>query len=142
MAKFTAYCADTESKDIMIRLIDKYPTLFGHIVPDQIGFVMNLKKKSSYPIKVRNVSYPNSIWNDNVYIVEVFQDCWATLEPKQRNLAVAQAMCNIHTDGFSETSKNYGKIIKPNISTFLEVFSMAGGIPNWLENASVSDPLQ
>lgn len=142
MAKFTAYCADTETKEIMEKLIKKYPVIFGHIVPDKIGFVMNLKNKSHIPIKVSSVKFPDAIWNDNVYTFVVFQDCWQTLESKQRNLAVAQAMCQIHPDGFAEQSQGYAKIVKPTITTFLEVFSMAGGVPNWLENASATDPLE
>jgi len=141
MAKFTAYCEDTEVKEIAAKLIEKYPTLYGHITPDKIGFVMDLKSKSHTPIKVKAVSFPDSIWNDNVYTFRVYQDCWSTLENKQRNLAVAQALCSLHVDGFSETATGYGKIIKPNINTYLEVFAMAGGVPNWLENNQAVDPL-
>jgi len=142
MAKYTAYCEDTEVKEIAVKLIEKFPTIFGHINVDKIGFVMDLKKKSSFPIKVNKVSFPNSIWNDNVYVFIIYNDCWATLEQKQRNLGVAQSLCSIHLDGFSETSTGYGKIIKPNINTYLEVFAMAGGVPNWLENVNAADPLQ
>jgi len=142
MAKFTAYTAETDSKEIALKLIETYPQLFGHVNAEKIGWIRNLKKASKIPIKVYKVSYPNSIWNDNVYIIEVFNDCWACLENNQKNLAVAQAMFSIHAEGFSENSQNYQKLVKPNISTYLEVFSLAGGVPNFLENASANDPLK
>lgn len=141
MAKYEAYCEDTEAKEIAKKLISKFPTLYGHINPDKIGFVMDLKKKSHTPIKVSSVKFPDSIWNDNVYTFIVYQDCWATLETKQRNLGVAQALCSIHQDGFSEQATGYGKLVKPNINTYLEIFAMAGGVPNWLENNQAVDPL-
>jgi len=141
MAKFTAFSAEPDAKEILIKLIDKYPTLYSHIDPEKIGFVRNLKKKSKIPIKVSNVTYPNSIWNDNIYVFEIFNDCWACLEPKQKNIAVAQAMCALHKDGFQETSNGYAKIIRPDITTYMEIFVLAGGVPNWLENASAIDPL-
>lgn len=142
MAKYAAYCEDTEAKEIAGRLIAKFPEIFGHIEAERIGFVMDLKKKSSVPIKVIPVRFPHSIWNDNVYIFVVYNDCWSTLEQKQRNLGVAEALCSIHKDGFAELSKGYGKTVRPEINTYLEVFAMAGGVPNWLDNVNAADPLE
>lgn len=133
---------ETDAKEIMVKLIAKYPTIFGHVEVDRIGFIRNLKKKSDLPTKLVAVKHPHDIWNDNTYILEIFGDCWGTLEQKQKNLAIAQVLCSIHSEGFSENSKNYGKTIKPNIVSYLEVFSLSGGIPNWLENPSALDPLE
>lgn len=141
MAKFTAYTAETDAKEIAAKLIEAYPKLFGHIEVEKIGWIRNLKKTSKIPIKLYVVKYPHSIWNDNVYILEVFGDCWSCLESNQKNLAVAQAMFAIPPEGFYESSKQYQKLVKPNITTYLEVFAMAGGVPNFLENANAADPL-
>jgi hypothetical protein len=132
---------EVDAKEIAGRLVERYEQLFRNIQLDKMAFIRNLSKKSDTPIKIYGVKYPNSIWNDHVYIMEIFDDCWGTLEQKQRNLAVAQALCSIHTDGFSESSKNYGKIVKPDIVSFMEVYVMSGGIPNYLNNPSVIDPL-
>lgn len=141
MGKYTAWVPEEEAKQITNKLIDKYHELFGHIQTDKIAFIKDCKKQSDIPIKIKSVKFPESIWIDEVYILTVFDDCWGTLEPKQRNLAVAQALCSIHKEGFGETSKNYGKIIKPDIVSYLEIYAMAGGVPNFLQNPSAVDPL-
>jgi hypothetical protein len=141
MAKFTAWELDTEAKMIAEKLIEKYPQLFRHIDVEKICFVRILNKKSTIPTKVEGVKFPASIYCNNVYFVNVYNDCWATLETAHRNLAIAQALYSIHVNGFEESSNKYGKLVKPDVVTFLEISCMAGNIPNWLNNASVSNPL-
>jgi hypothetical protein len=141
MSKFTNWEADTEAKEIAEKLIEKYPQLFRHVDIAKVFFSRILSKKSAIPTKVKPVSYPASIFCPNVYFVDVYDDCWGTLEPAQRNLAIAQALCSMHVSGFEESATGYAKIVKPDVVTYLNVTCMAGNIPNWLNNASSCDPL-
>lgn len=141
MAKFKNWEADVEAKEIAEKLIEKYPQLFRHVDLSKVFFSRVLSKKSAIPTKTVSVGYPASIFCPNVYFVNVFGDCWGTLEPAQRNLAVAQSLYSMHPNGFEESSSKYGSVVKPDVVTFLEVTCMAGNIPNWLTNASSVDPL-
>ncbi|MFA6679097.1 MAG: putative metallopeptidase [Candidatus Methanomethylophilaceae archaeon] len=133
---------EVEAKELTKKLIEKYPDKFGHINIDKIGFLRHLRKQADLPIKISAVKFPHSVWNDNVYIFIVMEDCWNTLEPKQKNIAVAQALCSLHKDGFLENGKSYGKIIKPDIVSYMELLDISGNVPNWLHDTSFADPLR
>ena len=141
MSKFRSWEPDIEAKGIAVSLIEKYPQLFRHVDVEKVFFIRNQCKKSKVPTKITSVKYPYDIFCTHTYIIEIFDDCWGTLEKAQRNLAIAQSLFAIHVSGFEENSTCYGKIVKPDIVTYLEVTCMAGNVPNWLGNVSASDPL-
>ena len=143
MSKYTAWQPDTEVKDYIIQLADKYPEVFGHVEADKIGIVRDMKKKNASPVCIKSVVFPESVWIDRlVYIMTVYDDVWGILEKSQKGLAVAQVLCSIPKDGFIESSKGYAKKISPDIKTYMEVFALSGGVPNWMENVSAKDPLE
>jgi hypothetical protein len=142
MPRFTDYYSDPEVKLIMEKFINKYPSIFEGFNVDQMNVVYTKGKKAKKPIRVIPVRYPYDVYVNKPYIVEVFETWWAKLSQVQKNLAVFHVMCAIPKGGFDEQSSHYAKKAKPDIEMYLTEFVASGGIPNWLENPSASDPME
>lgn len=142
MSKFVDFQADTESKDIMERFLDKFPTMFEGFDVSKIGFLMTLKKKSKEPIKLHCVAYPHDVFCGQTYIVEVFKTLWVRMNDKKKNMAVFRTMCEIPDGGFDTATKFYGKKLRPEIRMFMKEYAACGGVPNWMDNPAAADPME
>ncbi len=139
MPKFTDYEVNNEVQDIMEKILTKFPKVFPGFDTNKIGCVFTKEKKSRKAIKILPVGYPRDVWIDKVYIVEVFNDVWGELNPKQRNLAVFHAMCAVPEGGFDPESSSYGKKRKYDYEMYAEEFAVTNGVPNWMENDDARD---
>jgi hypothetical protein len=142
MPKFVDYHSDKEVSDIMEKFLGKFPGMFEGFDVAKIGFVTTLKKKSKEPVKLHRVKYPFDVWMSKVYIVEVFQTYWKRMDVKKRNMAVFRTMCAIPDAAFDEQSKQYGKVLTPEIRMFMKEYAACGGVPNWMENPAAADPME
>jgi hypothetical protein len=142
MARFTEYYSDGEVKDIMERVIERFPDMFEGFDVDSISFITTRKKKSYKAIRLVPISYPMEAIINKPYIVETYESRWKVMTPKQKNLAVFHVMCSIPEGGFNPTSKVYGKKVKPEISMYMREFAASGGVPNWMDNPAAKDPLE
>jgi len=142
MSKFVDFYSDQEVKDIMESYLGRYPEAFEGFDTSKIGFVMTKKKNARIPMKMHKVSYPENVWMSHVYIVEVFEGPWKKLDQKRKNLTVYKGMCSIPVGAFDEQSKQYGKILKPEISMFMREYAASGGVVNWEENPAAKDPME
>jgi hypothetical protein len=142
MARFTDFYSDGEVKDIMERLVERFPDMFEGFDTDNIAFLTTKKKRSAKPMRLISVAYPMEALINKPYIVEIFESRWKPLNPKQKNLAVFHIMCAIPEGGFNATAKHYGKKVKPEISMYMREFAASGGVPNWMENPAAIDPME
>ena len=141
MPKFTDYYSDPEVKNIMEKFIEKFPGMFEGFNVDLINVVITKKKKSRKPIRLIPVRYPLDVYVSKPYIVEVFEQWWKDMNPKQKNLAVFHVMCAIPEGGFDEQSSHYAKKVRPDVEMYLREFAASGGVPNWLDNPNAADPM-
>lgn len=142
MSRFTDYTLDGEIRDIMERMIDRFPDMFEGFNTEGIAFITTKKKKSNKPLRLVSVSYPMEVFINKPYIVESYEARWKLLNPKQKNLAVFHIMCAIPEGGFVPSAKGYGKKVKPEITMYMREFAASGGVPNWMENPAAIDPMQ
>ena len=142
MAKFVDFASGREVQDIIEKFLEKFPQIFQGFDTNGIGFVMTKKKKSKVPIKLVSVGYPLDVFTNKTYVIEVFDNLWATMDEKKRNLSVFHIMCAIPEGAFDEQSKNYGKKLAPEIKMYMKEYAASGGVPNWMENPAAADPLQ
>ena len=146
MAKFVDFYSDRDVQDIMEAYLERFPTMFEGFDTAKIGFVTTKKKNAKQDgkkaIKLHQVKYPHSVWFGKVYICEVLEAPWKKLDQTKRNLAVFRTMCQVPTAAFDESSKMYGKTLKPDIQMFTREFAAAGGVPNWEENPAAKDPMK
>ena len=143
MARFEDYGSDPEVRDIMERFLKKFPRVFEGFDLDEIGFVVTKKKKTKdgKPINLRTVPYPQYVFSGKTYIVEVMETVWAEMKPKQKNLSVFHTMCAIPVGGFDPGSSAYGKKVKPEIIMYRLEYCATGGVTNWMEDDSATDPM-
>lgn len=141
MSKETGYHIDRDVEDIVDEIMLKYPKVFSYFEPNKIQSVILENKKSKKPIKIIPVKFPYDISCTKTYFFIVYDECWKDLNQTQRNIAVFKAMISIPEGGFIEEEKNYAKIRKPDYELYAEEFAVTGGVPNWLENPDVKDPL-
>lgn len=141
MAKFVDFYSDKQVQDIMESFLSKFSGMFGGFDTSKIGFVTTKKKKAKEVIKLHRVRYPFSVWIGKVYIAECSELLWQKLDVPHRNMAAFRAMCAIPDGGFDEQSKQYGKLLQPDIKMFMREFAASGGVPNWMEHPKVNDPL-
>lgn len=142
MSKFVDFFSDKQVQDVMEAFLTRFPGMFGGFDTSKIGFVTTKKKKAKEVIKLHRVRYPFSVWFTKVYVAECSEALWQKLDPTKRNLAVFKAMCSIPNDGFDEQSKQYGKLLQPDIKMFMREYAASGGIPNWMENPAARNPLE
>jgi hypothetical protein len=142
MARYIDYYADGEIKDIMERILDRFPPMFEGFNTDKIAFIVTRKKKAKQPIRIKSVAYPVEVFVDKPYIVESFDAAWKKLDQKKKNLAVFRTMCAIADGGFDVNSKYYGRIAKPDIVMYMREYAASGGVPNWMENPAAADPME
>lgn len=142
MSRFTDYFMDGEVKDIMERLLDRFPKMFEGLDPENIAFVTTKKKRSTKAMRLISVAYPMEAFINKPYIVEIYEARWKPLTPKQKNLSVFSVMCAIPEGGTNASAKHYGKKVKPEISMSLKEFAASGGVPNWMENPAAVDPME
>ena len=142
MSRFKDYYSDGEVKDIMERFIERFPTMFTEFNADNIAFITTKKKRSTKAIRLVPIVYPMEAFIQKPYIVEVYEERWRKLTPKQRNLAVFHIMCAIPDGGLDDGSKQYGKKVRPEISMYMREFAASGGVPNWMENPAAVDPME
>jgi len=142
MARYIDYYADGEIKDIMEKILDRFPQMFEGFNADKFAFIVTKKKKEKQPIKIKSISYPAEVFVGKPYIVESFDAAWKKLDQKKKNLAVFRTMCAIPDGGFDVNSKYYGRIAKPEIVMYLREYAAAGGVPNWMENPAAADPME
>ena len=146
MAKFVDFYSDRDVQDIMEAYLERFPTMFEGFDTVKIGFVTTKKKNAKQDgkkaIKLHQVKYPHNVWLGKVYICEVLESPWKKLDSTKRNLAVFRTMCQVPTGAFDESSKMYGKTLKPDIQMFTREFAAAGGVPNWEENPAAKDPMK
>jgi len=138
------YKSDSEVHDIMEKFVERLPGPFKGFEVDCMQFVMTCKKTNlKTPIKLHAVGYPNEVFVGHPYIVEIFQDTWVTLTPKQKNLLMFHVMCILPDGAFDPASKYYGKKVPPQIVMYHLEFAASGGIPNWRENDKAAmDPME
>jgi len=143
MARFEDYRSDSEVKDIMEKLVERFDRVFdGCIDVDAIRFITTQKKKvSGGPLKLRTVGYPAQVFVGTCYIVEMFEEAWSKLDQKRKNLAVFHLMCAFPNGAFDPQSKYYGRRVKPQIVMYDYELAVSGGVTNWHENDSASDPM-
>lgn len=143
MPKFVDFQGNSsEVRDIMERFLERFPGMFEGFDSSKMAFLVTEKKKAREPIRLHRVPYPMSALVSQVYIVEVFRSCWKKMDTKKRNLGVFRAMCAIPDGGFDEQSKNWGKLLQPEIRMFLKEYAACGGVPNWMENPAAVDPME
>ena len=146
MAKFVDFYSDRDVQDIMEAYLERFPTMFEGFDAAKIGFVTTKKKNAKQDakgaIKLHQVKYPHNVWLGKVYIAEVLEGPWKKLDQTKRNLAVFRTMCKVPTGAFDESSKMYGKVLKPDIQMFTREFAASGGVPNWEENPAAKDPMK
>lgn len=144
MARYTDYKSDSEVKDIMEKFVDKFPQVFEGFRVDDICYIMTQKKKTrdKYPIKVHSIRYPFEALIGKPYIVEIFEEKWAPLSQKKKNLAVFRTMCAIPVGGFDPESKSYAKKVKPQYQVYGMEFAAAGGVLDWCEDDRARNPME
>lgn len=142
MSRFTDYFSDGEVKDIMERIVERFPTMFVGFDSENISFITTKKKRSAKAIRLISVAYPMEAIINKPYIVETYDARWKPLTPKQKNLAVFHIMCAIPEGGTNTTTKQYGKKVKPEITMYMREFAASGGVPNWMENPAAVDPME
>lgn len=142
MARFVDYYSDSEVRNIMESILDKFTDMFRGFDVQRIHFITTKEKKSHRPLKLRTVSYPMEVFIGRPYIVEVFETKWKVLDQKRKNLAVFHIMCSIPDGGFDLESDNYARKLKPEIEMFMLEFAACGGVPNWMENPLAEDPME
>lgn len=142
MAKFGDWSAAQDVKDIMERFVEHFPGVFEGFDTDGIVCIITKKKKSKMPIKVRALGYPAYIAAGKPYIVEAFEVWWKVMDQRQKNIAVFAAMSHIPEGGFDEQSKQYGKLVRPEIQMHMQTFAAIGGVPNWFDNPAAKDPMK
>ncbi len=142
MPRFTDFYSDGEVKDIMERIVERFPDMFKGFDTESISFLTTKKKKSARPIRLLTVGYPMEALVNKPYVVEAFEARWLKLNPKQKNLAVFHIMCAIPEGGFTPGSNHYAKKVKPEITMYLREFAASGGVPNWMENPAAVDPME
>jgi len=143
MAKFSDYACSSEVTDIMVKLINKFSTVFTGMDVNLIACVhTNNKANKRQPLTLRSVKYPYDVWLNKVYIVEVAQETWEEMNDKQKNLATFHVMCAIPEGAFDVTSKNYAGKKKPDHEVYDQEFAVTGGVLNWMdEENTAKDPL-
>jgi hypothetical protein len=142
MPRFTDYYSDGEVKDIMERIVERFPSMFEGFDSEAISFITTKKKKSAKAIRLITVAYPMEAIINKPYIVETFEARWKPMTPKQKNLAVFHIMCAIPEGGCSADAKHYGKKVRPEITMYMREFAASGGVPNWMENPAAVDPME
>jgi hypothetical protein len=142
MPRYIDYHSDGEIKDIMERILERFPAMFEGFDSNKMAFIVTKKKKAKQPIKIKSISYPAEIFVGKPYIVESFDAAWKKLDQKKKNLAVFRTMCAVPDGGFDANSKYYSKIVKPEIVMYMREYAAAGGVPNWMENPAASDPME
>ena len=142
MARYVNYYCDGEVKDIMERLIERFPAMFAGFDTDNIAFITTKKKKSAKAIRLVSVGYPMEAFLNKPYIVEAFEERWKRMNSKQKNLAVFHIMCAIPEGGTNTADKHYGKKTRPEITMYMREFAASGGVPNWMENPAAVDPME
>jgi hypothetical protein len=147
MAKFVDFMSDKQVQDIMESFLQRFPQMFSGFDVSKIGFVTTkAKKKGKEPrefLKLHKVPYPYSVWISKTYIVECTSDAlWSKASKTQKNLAAFRVMCAIPENAFDEQSKQYGKVLPPEIKMYMREYAASGGVPNWMENPAAKDPLE
>lgn len=135
------YSITMEVEEIAEKIQEKFPQVFSNFDVNGIQSVILNDKKSKFPIKTVANKFPFNISNPKVYFAIVYDEVWKDLTTKQKNLAVFEFMCSVPEEGFNAESSSYGKIKKPDIQTYMEMFAVTGGVPNWMENTQARDPL-
>jgi len=142
MGRISDFETCPEVGDIMEAFIERWPHVFEGFDVDGIHVVKS-QRKSKFLIKLHAVGFPNYIFGERPYIVEVYADRWDDATPKQKNIAVFHAMCGVPDGGFDEQSKNYGKKLPPDINMYMNEFVACGGIPDWMYNSEAAkDPME
>ena len=142
MSRFTDYYSDGEVKDIMERIVEKFPNMFTGFDSDAFFFITTKKKKSAKAIRLIPLAYPMEAAINKPYMVETYEARWKPMNPKQKNLAVFHIMCAIPEGGMDVGSKHYGKKVRPEITMYMREFAASGGVPNWMENPAAVDPME
>jgi hypothetical protein len=142
MAKFGDWSAAQDVKDIVERFVAHFPGAFEGFDAEGIFFILTKKKKSKVPIKVKAIGYPGYVVAGKPYIVECFDSVWTDMDTRQKNISCWDAMSHIPEGGFDEQSKQYGKLVLPEIKMHMRTFAACGGVPNWFENPAAKDPMQ
>jgi hypothetical protein len=142
MGRFVDYYSDGEVRSIMESIAEHCPKIFEGFDANGFHFITTKKRKASKTIKLRRVSYPMEPFVGKPYIVEVFDSKWKAMDQKRKNLSVFRVMCAIPNGGFDNQSKNYGKVIRPEIEMYMLEYAASGGVPNWMENPLAKDPLE
>jgi len=144
MPRFEDYRSDPEVRDIVERLLKRFPQVFEGFAVGDIFFIMTQTKKlrCKHPIKVRSIPYPHYVASGMTYVFETFETKWLEFNKKQRNLAVFHAMCSIPIGGFDPASTTYGRVLKADYQIFRYEYAASGGVPDWTENDSARDPME
>jgi hypothetical protein len=142
MAKNSDWGSGKEVQDIMEKFVDRFPEMFEGFNVGMIHFINTQKKKSNVPVKVHTVGHPQEVFVGRPYIVEAFDLWWKEMDQKKKNQAVFGAMTLFPAGAFDDTSKYYGKRLKPEIQMTMREFAAFGGVPNWFENPAAADPME
>jgi len=144
MARFEDYTSDTEVRDMMDRLVARFPVVFDEFNTDDVHFITTKNKESKVPVKIHPCRYPHEVFmGRKPYIVETFEKPWLELTPKQRSLSVLHVMCAVPIGGFDTHSSNYGKKARPDFNMYRWEFKASGGHPEWMEDdALAQDPME
>lgn len=144
MPKVTDFYVTNEVVDIMEKIIDTFPQYFSNFNTSLVQTVFTKKKKSANNkvFKVHAVRYPVSVCaDDKTYVVEMFDENWKKLPENKKYLQVFRMMLYIPEGGFDVTSKQYGKIKKPDIDLFMRELEVTKD-PNWQEADAVPNILE
>jgi hypothetical protein len=142
VGRYNDWKRDAEVQNIMEEFVEKFPEMFEGFDPQKLHVIHTQKKKRGKLINLRQQGYPQEVFVDRPYIVEVLDVAWSALDIKRKRLAVFHVMCSIPQGGFDPTSKFYAKKAKPDIQMFTLEFAACGGVPNWMENPAAKDPLE
>jgi len=141
MSEYTDWRQDPEVQNIMDRYVEKFPEVFEGFDPQGIHVTMTKGRKQPL-MRLHSIRHPIHVLVRRPYVLDVNDDEWQKLAPRQRNMAVFSVMCAIPQGGFDPNSDYYAKKVKPDIQMHMLAFAAFGGVPNFLENPAAIDPLE
>jgi len=143
MAKNTDWNEDSESMDIAMKLLDKYPQLFESIDLSKIKFVRNLTGHSDKLGEIKSCGFPYDIDSPYTYYIVIENSKWKEMTEAQHVLAIMHLLYSIAPGGTDESSNNYGKCRKHDVKDYNVVLAAAGGRYDWKESGvtDVVNPL-
>jgi hypothetical protein len=101
----------------VIALKRKYADL-SHIQPENILYVGFSKKKSNQPCNIKAVNNEWSLFRNEAFMITVHVESWDQMIEADRYYSLYKQLLRIPENGFSEGTKEYKKLIRPDLTDF------------------------